>query len=139
WIARFNVSRKDKSKESAEVRVSPVRTGFRAVLVAGVLVAGAIQTAAADTAPFKDPNAVGVIGFCNKNRQLITSGSIYDRPFVATVVSSAPAPQGYEHGRATLYAFQPRVNSEPAFWSGKALGASSIFSNPKHPMSKLTN
>ena len=94
---------------------------------------------ASETLPFKDPNARGFIGFCDKNRRPITSGSLYDQPFVWTAVSSSPAPKGYEKGSAVLIAFQPREGVEPGLWSARQLHAPSTFTNPKHPMSQAVN
>jgi len=107
------------------------------ILVGSILVA--LQgTASAYTVPFKDPNASGSIGFCDQNKHPVTSGSIYDKPFIWTAVSSIPAPKGYERGKALLIAFQPQKELDPAYWSGKQLTANSTFTNAKHPMAQAT-
>jgi hypothetical protein len=94
---------------------------------------------AASSVPYKDSNASGFVGLCDKTKHPITSGSIYDKPFVWTAVSSTPAPKGYEHGKATLIAYQPRKDVDPGQWSGRQLTSSSSFTNPAHPMSQATN
>jgi hypothetical protein len=95
--------------------------------------------ASAATVPFSDPNAKGYIGLCDRNGHPVTSGSLDDIPFVWTAVSSTPAPTGYEHGKATLYAYQPRQHVAPSQWEGRMLTASSSFTNPAHPMAQATN
>jgi hypothetical protein len=88
--------------------------------------------------PYIDSNASGYIGFCDKNKHQVTSGSIYDQPFVWTAVSSTPAPSGYEHGKAVLIAYQPRREVNPGEWSGRQLTAASSFTNRAHPMAQAT-
>lgn len=95
--------------------------------------------ASAATVPFSDPNTNGYIGLCDRSGHPVTSGSLDDLPFVWTAVSSTPAPAGYEHGKATLYAYQPRQHVAPAQWEGRMLTASSSFTNPAHPMAQATN
>ena len=115
----------------------PVRALSAAALVTSILVS--LQgTASAYAVPFKDPNASGALGFCDQNRHPVTSGSIYDKPFVWTAVSSVPAPREYKRGKALLIAFQPRNEMDPAYWSGKQLTANSTFTNAKHPMAQAT-
>jgi len=99
---------------------------------------GGAPAVAASSVPFNDVNASGYIGLCDKDRHPVTSGSVYDQPFVWTAVSSAPAPKGYARGKAVLVAFQPRKDVDPGEWSGRQLTASSTFTNPKHPMSQAT-
>ena len=115
----------------------PARALSASALVASILIA-LPGTASAYTVPFKDPNANGTIGFCDQNRHAVTSGSIYDKPFAWTAVSSIPAPAGYERGKALLIAFQPQKELDPAYWSGKQLTANSTFTNAKHPMAQAT-
>ena len=89
--------------------------------------------ASAASPPIADPSSDGYLGFCDQQGNPITSGAIADRPFATTVISSAAAPAGYEHGRATLYAYQPRPQVDPSQWSGRQMTASTIFSTPAHP------
>jgi hypothetical protein len=98
-----------------------------------------VMRASASSAPFNDPSAQGFIGLCDRSEHPITSGSLDDVPFIWTAVSSVPAPQGYEHGKATLYAYQPIKNIPPSQWGGRMLTASSSFTNPAHPMAQATN
>jgi len=95
----------------------------------------------ADTAlPYSDPNAVGSIGLCDRAGHPVNHGNIHDKPFVWRAVSSVPAPAPYDaNGRtATLFAFQPRVETAPGQWSGELVTASAKYSNPAHPMAQAT-
>lgn len=97
-----------------------------------------VPAMAEESLPFSDRNAKGFIAFCDQQKKPVTSGSIYDQPFVWTAVSSTPAPDGYKKGKAVLIAYQPREGVEPGLWSGRQLTASSTFTNPKHPMAQAT-
>jgi hypothetical protein len=120
-----------------------VRRGLAAALAAGALltILGAVQipVIAATSLPFQDRSANGYIGLCDRQGHAITSGSIYDQPFVWTAVSSTPTYKGYEKGKAVLLAYQPRKDVDPGEWSGRQLTAASSFTNPKHPMAQATN
>jgi hypothetical protein len=94
--------------------------------------------ASASSLPFTDPNANGFIGLCTRSGQPITSGSLTATPFIWTAVSSTPAPDGYNEGKAVLVAYQPRQNVDPGEWSGTQLTASSTFTNAAHPMAQAT-
>ena len=119
-------------------RRSPGRV-LASFFVAGILAACVAGPASADDAvPYQDPNAVGSIGLCDKDKQPVTSGSVYDQPFVWTAVSSEAAPPGYDNGTALLLAYQPRPGVAPGEWSGNQLNASSTFTNPQHPMTQFT-
>lgn len=116
------------------------RCGFGAAFIAALMALSVGRPAiSAESPPFKDADANGYVGFCDKNKRQVSSGSIYDQPFIWTAVSSAPAPEGYKKGKAVLIAFQPREGVEPGLWSGRQLTASSTFTNPAHPMSQATN
>src|SRR5579863_1068514 len=93
-------------------------------------------TASADSVPFQDGSQNGTITFCNQRNQPVTSGSLYDVPFVWKAVASTPAPKGYD--RADLIVFQPIEHVDPSGWSGYQMTAASIFSNPKHPVVQAT-
>jgi len=97
-----------------------------------------IPAIAVASAPYKDAGAKGFIGFCDKHKKAITSGSIYDQPFIWTAVSSVPPPSVYsgKNGKASLYAFQPRRNVDPAEWLGDQMEAASLYTNARHPMSQ---
>jgi hypothetical protein len=97
-----------------------------------------MPSAAAFVLPFTDSNAQGYIGLCNARGQSITSGSTLTVPFAWKAISSAPVPQGYAKGKATLYAYQPRPQLDPGEWSGEQLTGSSTFSNPSHPLVQAT-
>jgi len=110
-----------------------------AMVLAGILVgAGALPASADGSVPWSDPQALGYIGLCNKDRQPVTSGSLTEQPFVWTAVSSQAAPQTYAKGLATLYAYQPRKGIPPGEWSGYQLSGSSTFTNPQNPMAAGT-
>jgi hypothetical protein len=125
------------------IRLRMARSLFHSLCAALVVVPTMLSAggsaAAADSVPFRDSNAKGSLGLCDKNKQPITSGSVYDQPFVWTAVSSAAAPKGYTRGKSILTAFQPRQGVEPGLWSGQQLTASSSFTNPRHPMAQSTN
>jgi hypothetical protein len=109
-----------------------------------VLVLGsgvAMPTASADQAtPFTDPSAQGLIGFCDKNDQPVTSGHTLDVPFVWKAVSNVSAPKAYRGrlAKATLYAFSPIQHTNPGDWSPYRMAVSSIYSNPNLPMAAST-
>lgn len=92
--------------------------------------------ARAYSVPYSDPNATGVIGFCDAHGNAIDHGSISDQPFVWLAVSSSPTPRefNYPGKTATLYAFQPRQGEDPGIWSGEQLTAASYYTNGAHPM-----
>ena len=98
------------------------------------------SSAEADSAPFKDPNAVGLIGFCDKNGSPVTSGHIRDVPFVTKYVSSTPAPKEYvgKFQKAAIYAFSPLPYTNPGDWVGYQMTASSGYTNLKAPMALAT-
>jgi hypothetical protein len=97
-------------------------------------------SAAAFHLPYSDPSADGLLTLCNQDNQPITHGSITAKPFVWRVVSSVPAVSGYDvkNGTATLFAYQPRPYTPPGAWSGLALSAASVYTNPAHPMAQAT-
>jgi hypothetical protein len=113
-----------------------------AVLLSVPVVATVPGTASADTGsvPFKDVNAVGVVGFCDKDNKPVTSGNIRDVPFAMKAVSSAAAPPAYaiQGRKAALYAYSPIKNVAPGDWSPYQMTMSSFYSNPAHPMSAAT-
>jgi hypothetical protein len=90
--------------------------------------------------PYTDQYAHGSIGLCDKAGNNITHGSVYDKPFVWRAVSSitAPAAYGGPGRKATLYAYQPRKNVDPANWSGQQLGAASAYSSMTVPVAQQT-
>lgn len=124
------------------MQLRSARIGLAALTVAvGVVLAGA-QAGHADTGvPFKDPSAVGVIGFCDRAGQPITHGSLDTAPFVWRAVSSqaAAAPYNGAGRSATLYAYQPRKGVAPGQWSGEELTAAATYTNTAHPMAAGTD
>jgi hypothetical protein len=111
----------------------------RALLAAGLSCGAILSIAAsapADPIPFQDQYQDGSLTFCNQKGQPVTSGSLYTVPFVWTVVSSTPAPQGYT--RADLLVFQPIQYVDPSGWAGYQMSDGAIFSNPRHPMAQMT-
>lgn len=57
---------------------------------------------------------------------------------MAPPCEAAPAAYGVQTGKATLYAYQPRQQVNPAEWSGLQMSGSSLYSNPAHPMAEVT-
>jgi WxL interacting protein linking bacterial and host surfaces len=113
-----------------------------ATLAAGLAVAVPAGTATASAKlPYTDPYSHGYVGFCDKNGNNVTQGSVYDKPFVWRAVSSVAAPTAYAGvGRkATLWAAQPRKGIDAGHWSGQALTASTNYTNPSVPMVQATN
>lgn len=105
-----------------------------ALLLAPVLLAGPAR--ADEQLPFKDPNAVGLIGFCDAKNKPVTSGHLRDVPFVVKAVSDTPAGKAYAvSGRkAALYATSPNKDLDPSLWSPYQMTPSTFYSNPAHPM-----
>jgi LPXTG-motif cell wall-anchored protein len=96
---------------------------------------------AAQTVPYSDPQAVGIIGLCNQAGQQITSGSINTAPFAWRAVSTQPA-QGLYGGptrTAVLMAYQPIMGLGASDWSGDQLTSSSRYTNPAAPMAAATS
>jgi hypothetical protein len=113
-----------------------------AALTFGAVTAAAPFASAAPSfkVPFTDEYAHGLLTFCNKSNQPVTSGSLDAVPFSWKTVSSAEPPAGYRNssGRVTLYAYQPLEYVDPGDWSGSQLTAASVFSNPSHPVAQAT-
>jgi hypothetical protein len=103
--------------------------------------ASAAQAASTSAVPYHDPNAVGVVGFCDKAGHQVTSGSITTTPFAWRAVSSvaATAPYNTAGRTATLFAYQPRRGVAPGDWSGAQLTASARYTDASHPMAAATS
>jgi hypothetical protein len=118
------------------------RARFSVGIISAFIASGMLvpSVANADQPPFKDSNAVGLIGFCDLNDNPVTSGHIRDVPFVVKYVSNTPAPKDYvgPQQKAAIYAFSPLPNSNPGDWVGFQMTASSGYSNEKTPMAKGT-
>ena len=119
-------------------RRARLSVGIIATFIAGGMLVPSVANA--DQPPFKDPNAMGLIGFCDKNNNPVTSGNILDVPFVVKYVSNSPAPKEYvgPHQKAAIYAFSPLPNSNPGDWVGFQMTASSGYTNGQVPMAKGT-
>ena len=112
-----------------------------AALLGGVVLAAFSPSASAQNVPFTDSNARGAIAFCDANGNEVRSGNTGSAPFATYAVSSVAAPQGYSAkagGRVALLVFQPIQYVDPGDWSGKQMGASSVFTNSAHPKSAQT-
>jgi hypothetical protein len=122
----------------------PLSTRVKALVTfagAVVVICGAAGPAVADNGvPFKDPGSIGSLGFCDKSNQPVTSGSIFDKPFVWKAVSDTPAPATHasKRGKATLYAFSPIENVAPGDWSPYQMTGSSTYTNKTYPMTAGT-
>ena len=119
-------------------RRARLSVGIIATFIAGGMLVPSVANA--DQSPFKDPNAIGLIGFCDSKDNPVTSGNIRDVPFVVKYASNTPAPKDYlgPLQKATIYAFSPLPNSNPGDWVGFQMTASSGYSNEKAPMVKGT-
>lgn len=116
---------------------------FALLVVALLAAVGGIVAAipaGAVTVPYTDPAVSGLLGLCDAQNHVVTSGSIDARPFAHTAVGVTKAPEGYNVAgmTATLFAYQPRKGVAPGQFSGEALAAASRYSNAAHPMSGLT-
>jgi hypothetical protein len=98
------------------------------------------SAASASSIPFRDTNAVGSIGLCDRSGDQITSGSISTTPFAWRAVSTfaAPAPYNNAWRTAILMAYQPQDGLLPSEWSGEQLTSSSRYTNPRYPMAAAT-
>jgi len=110
-------------------------------LFAAAALTGLAATSARAVTPPADQYAQGYVGLCNKAGQNITSGSVYNKPFVWRAVGSqaAPAPFNSSSRRATLYAFQPRPDVDASQWTGTPMTAASHYTNAAVPMSEATH
>ncbi len=95
----------------------------------------------ADSVPYTDSKATGIIGLCNEDLKPITSGSLSSAPFVWLAVGSTAAKGQWAAAghSATLYAYQPRPNVPAGEWSGEQLTASARYTNTAHPMAQATH
>ena len=113
-----------------------------AVVVAGMAilssfpVIGGPASASSFVVPFHDQYQDGTITLCNKDGQVVKSGSVNERPFVWSAISSTPAPSGYKG--ANLYVFQPIQHVDPGAWAGYQMNDQAFFTNPAHPVSEST-
>jgi hypothetical protein len=119
--------------------VSLHRRAAQILAVAAIAGASFLATSPAhadEALPFKDPNAVGLIGFCDANNKPVTSGHVRDVPFAVKAVSNTPAGKAYAvTGRkAALYATSPNKELDPSLWSPYQMTPSTFYSNAKHPM-----
>ncbi|MDE3205583.1 MAG: hypothetical protein KGQ66_15360 [Acidobacteriota bacterium] len=111
--------------------------------MAVVALAGALSVAApapvwaASAVPFTDPSAQGLIGFCGRDNQPVTSGSLTDQPFVWKAVATVAAPPHYSEAFLTLY--QPIEHVDPSAWTGYQLTDTAVFKDPQHPAAQATN
>lgn len=105
------------------------------MFLAGVLQPDVAGAASAD--PLGDQYAHGLLGFCDRAGQSVTSGSLLSVPFVWSAVSSTPAPKGYIG--AYLAVYQPIQYVDASNWSGYQLTGVATFSNATHPMAQATN
>jgi hypothetical protein len=119
-------------------RRARLSVGIIATFIAGGMMVPSVANA--DPAPFKDPNAVGLIGFCDKNNNPVVSGHVRDVPFVSKYVSDTSAPKNYagRFQRAAIYAFSPIPYTNPGDWSGYQMTAGSLYTNLKTPMAAAT-
>ena len=114
---------------------------FAGALALGLLwLAPSAPSAASQTVPYSDPNAVGYIGLCDSQGHQFTSGSVNTAPFAWRAVSTTAAagPYAGPSRTAILMAYQPIDGLAPSDWSGDVLTASSRYSNPANPMAAAT-
>jgi hypothetical protein len=113
----------------------PISLIFSLISIAVLQFAGA-GPSSADTVPYKDPSAVGSITLCDTTGHALTSGRTDFAPFAWRAVGSlaAKAPYNGTGRTATLYAYQPIQNVDPANWFGQNLTGSARYTDPGHPM-----
>ncbi len=106
-------------------------------LAATLSVAAPAPASAAATVPFTDPSAQGLLGFCGRDNQPVTSGSLTDQPFVWKAIATVAAPPHYSEAFLTLY--QPIEHVDPSAWTGYQLTDTAVFKDPQHPAAQATN
>ena len=72
-------------------RRARLSVGIIATFIAGGMLVPSVANA--DQSPFKDPNAIGLIGFCDSKDNPVTSGNIRDVPFVVCLLYTSPSPR----------------------------------------------
>ncbi|MEI6721338.1 MAG: hypothetical protein WCO67_11260 [Betaproteobacteria bacterium] len=124
------------------MRITGSRRALRASVALFTVALAVVSPAVAwgNDAGFKDPHAMGALGFCGKDNKPVTSGRIGDVPFVWKYVSDEAAPTAYRGAaqKAAIYAFSPLPNSNPGDWVGYQMTASSPYSNFAAPMAAAT-
>ncbi len=114
---------------------------FRAAMtVIGVLAASAavsvVAAGSAQATPPYEPSSynLGQIHFYNAAGAEVTGGSTSDAPFALYAVATSNDPQA-SNTTATLYAYTPVANVDPANWTGEQLSATTTFPvvNPSAP------
>jgi hypothetical protein len=113
-----------------------VLAGLSVGLLASLCPLATSARASAASVPFTDPNVTGTLTLCNQKGQSVTSGSLYDIPFIWKVISSSPAPSGYKE--AYLAVAQPIEHVDPSGWFSYQMTSSTVFTNSNHPVSQLT-
>jgi hypothetical protein len=91
-------------------------------------------------APWSDPASTGLITLCDQSGNPVKDGSLTAKPFVWRAVggSVAPTSLSVEGRSATLFAYQPRQDVQPAQWSGQMLTAPTRYSDAAHPTAVAT-
>lgn len=103
-----------------------------AMTVMGVLAASAavsvVAAGSAQATPPYEPSSynLGQIHFYNAAGAEVTSGSTSDEPFAQYAVATSDDPQS-SNTTATLYAYTPVANVDPANWTGEQLSATTTF------------
>ena len=115
---------------------------FAGALALGLLwLATSAPSAASQTVPYSDPNAVGSIGLCDSQGHQFTEREREHRAVRSGEPSRPPPAAGPYAGpsrTAILMAYQPIDGLAPSDWSGDVLTASSRYSNPANPMAAAT-
>ncbi len=106
-------------------------------VAATLVVVAPAAASAASTVPFTDPSAHGLIGFCGRDNQPVTSGSLTDQPFVWKAVATVAAPTHYSEAFLVLY--QPIEHVDPSAWTGYQLTDTAVFNDPQNPAAQATN
>lgn len=111
-----------------------------ALAVPGVLLAGGTAIAGSGSVPFTDPGALGYIGLCDLAGHNVTSGSVDSVPFVWKAVSSIEPPKAYRgNGENTvLQIYQPRPDTQPAYYSGDQLTGATLYKSVGPPAAMAT-
>lgn len=108
-----------------------------AAVVAGVLV---WRLGSAEEAPYTDPASTGGLTFCSDDGEAVTGGSTGDQPFADLVLGDTALPAAADPAGAvaTLYAYQPREGIAPGEYSGSAITAAVVFTDPSRPATRVT-
>jgi hypothetical protein len=113
-----------------------------AVVVLAVAVTGVLvwRLGGGEEAPYADPASTGGLTLCSADGKAVTEGRTGDKPFADVVLGETPLPSDADRDGAvaTLYAYQPREGIAPGEYSGSAITAATVFTDPSRPATRVT-